>query len=255
MANFINSSAEKLAYKADLSGKRPLNLSKIVSQRGTRLYARRGSAAINSADRIVKFERNWEERDSGRPPCLKRGFYSGPGTNPAARMVVDRRSLGRPDNHNLTGRFNEPYARHPLPPPLFPTLGWSFNYSRYPRTLGYLPPPPATLRPYCHSLSSTPSSLLYSTIPAALTGRFRSRSPSPARVRDDRPPPLGIGITTHSSHVLVPILNRRDGREIIKTYNRIEIVSLSINAIRRLRASRSAPRPLDRFNLVSTSHV
>lgn len=76
------------------------------------------------------------------------------------------------------------------------------------------------------------------------------------------PTPRRTGITTLLSHVPVSILNRRDGREIIKTYNGIEIVSLSINAIRgvyarepRCTASRRAARPLDRFNLVSAGHV
>lgn len=163
MVDFINSSVEMLAYKADLPDKRPLNFSKIVSQRGTRFTPRRGSAAINSADRIVKFERDWEERDSGRPLCLKRGFYSGSETNPAARMVVDRRSLGRPDNHNLTGRFNEPYARRPLSLLSFlPSDGhliirdtperWAIyphRQRRYVRTVILSPrsPPPSSTRP------------------------------------------------------------------------------------------------------------
>lgn len=105
------------------------------------------ATAINSADRIVKFERDRErERENVYAGhrcrrrcrrCLKRGFYSGSGTNPTARMVGIV-ALGQPDNHNWTGRFNEPHARRTPPRPR-PTLGWSFNYSRYCRTLNHLP--------------------------------------------------------------------------------------------------------------------
>lgn len=97
-----------------------LNSSKIVCRNMVRIYMPwRSAAAINSADQIVKFERDREREESARLPphrrrCLKRGFYSGPGTNPAARMVGIV-ALGRLDNHNLTGRFNEPYARR-IPP-------------------------------------------------------------------------------------------------------------------------------------------
>lgn len=53
-----------------------------------------------------------EARSLPVPPVFETGgFYSGPGANPAAagRMVG---TVGRPDNHNLTGRFNEPYATY-----------------------------------------------------------------------------------------------------------------------------------------------
>lgn len=66
-------------------------------------------------------------------PCLKRGFYSGPGTNPAGRMVG---TVGRPDNHNLTGRFNEPYATYSTHLPSDGHL-----IIRDTRTLDHLPPP------------------------------------------------------------------------------------------------------------------
>lgn len=94
-----------------------------------RAFVRRdaNATAINSADRIVKFERDRErERENVYAGhrcrrrrcrrCLKRGFYSGSGTNPTARMVGIV-ALGQPDNHNWTGRFNEPHARR-IPPPL-----------------------------------------------------------------------------------------------------------------------------------------
>ena len=66
-------------------------------------------------------------------PRLKRGFYSGPETNPAGRMVG---TVGRPDNHNLTGRFNEPYATYSTHLPSDGHL-----IIRDTRTLDHLPPP------------------------------------------------------------------------------------------------------------------
>lgn len=70
-------------------------------------------------------------------PCLKRGFYSGPGTNPAGRMVG---TVVRPDNHNLTGRFNEPYATYSTHLPSDGHL-----IIRDTRTLDHLPPTTAGL--------------------------------------------------------------------------------------------------------------
>lgn len=66
------------------------------------------------------------------------GVYSGPGTNPAGRMVG---TVGRPDNHNWTGRFNEPYARYSTHLPSDGHL-----IIRDTRTLGHLPPPRTLVR-------------------------------------------------------------------------------------------------------------
>lgn len=119
-----------------------------------------------------------------------------------------------------------------------PTLGWSFNYSRYPNA-------GPTIYPH-HTRHWTSSVLLLPPPPrleslASLVLLFPP-PPSPPPPSPSlkgyiyiyiymRPPPP----PRQSTHVLVSILNRRrDGREIIKTYNGIEIVSLSINAIHRL---------------------
>lgn len=126
---------------------------------------RHSAAAINSADQIVKFERDREREESAR--CLKRGFYSGPGTNPAARMVGIV-ALDRPDNHNLTGRFNEPYARRT--PPVPPSDGHLIIRDT-PERWTISTPTTATVRPYCRP--SCPP--LSPSIPIPLTGRFRSR--------------------------------------------------------------------------------
>lgn len=113
-----------------------------------------------------------------------------------------------------------------------PTLGWSFNYSRYPNagptiyphhtrhwtsSVLLLPPPPR--------LESLASLVLLLPPPPPPSPSLKGYIYICVR----QPPPR------QSTHVLVSILNRRrDGREIIKTYNGIEIVSLSINAIHRL---------------------
>jgi len=126
-----------------------------------------GVAAINSADQIVKFERDQEreERHTGhrRRWCLKRGFYSGSETNAAARMagIV---ALGRPDNHNLTGRFNEPYARRT---PLVPSSDGHLIIRDTPERWTIYP----HQQRYVHTVPLAPFS---SSIPIPLTGRFRS---------------------------------------------------------------------------------
>jgi len=162
--------------------------------------------------------------------------------------MVGTVALGRPDNHNLTGRFNEPYARRSPPLPRL-SPGWSFNYSGYPRMLDH-PTPTADVT----SVSPRPaySFSLIRPLPA-LTGQ--SRRPFPAISPPPGLTPRGRGLARHGAPpqlhrnndtrptCLFPILNRRDGREIIKTYNGIEIVSLSINAIRRLRAGRRVAQP------------
>lgn len=169
-------------------------------------------------------------------------------------------TVGRPDNHNLTGRFNEPYATYLHP--ILPSDGHLII--RDTRTLDLpstptTPTPVAGPRPFSshhrhhhRGWNRWPASSSSSTTTAAAKRVYTPATPS----SPIHPP----------SHVLVSILNRRrDGREIIKTYNGIEIVSLSINAIHRLCARMGRGReggrvtllhkPPDRFNLVSRGHV
>lgn len=163
---------------------------------------------------------------------MKRGFYSGPGTNPAARTVETVRRL---DNHNLTGRFNEPYARYSTHLPSDGHL-----IIRDTRALDHLPPP----RPVRFLPPLQLEALVSFILPRPPPSRWPLKGYSYIHT------PADLLIPVYSSHVLVSILNRWGGREIIKTYNGIEIVSLSINAIHRLCASHVQPIRQIQFSLV-----